>query len=193
MKLALVTSALALLIQGADSEKAQASATVVSACPGVVQGVYYYRGQTRLWERKQEKAPSKSTFNASLVRSCKYTIWVAHHWKHKARAARQSYLVWYKERKEAATRKLATGALTSDWACIHSHEGDWNANTGNGYYGGLQMDYGFMQSYGAEFLDKWGTADNWPVWAQVTAATRARDSGRGYSPWPNTARMCGLL
>jgi hypothetical protein len=76
--------------------------------------------------------------------------------------------------------------------CIHRYEGAWTSNTGNGYYGGLQMDYGFMRSYGAEFVERWGTADNWPVWAQLEAAARAHRSGRGFSPWPNTARFCGL-
>lgn len=89
-------------------------------------------------------------------------------------------------------RQEAYGALTSDWACIHSHEGAWDANTHNGYYGGLQMNWDFMRAYGPEFLARWGTADNWPVWAQVTAANRAKAT-RGYSPWPNTAAMCGLL
>src|SRR5438876_5647928 len=28
----------------------------------------------------------------------------------------------------------------SQWLCIHHYEGSWTANTGNGYYGGLQMD-----------------------------------------------------
>jgi hypothetical protein len=66
------------------------------------------------------------------------------------------------------------------------------------------MDYGFQLSYGPEFLRKWGTADHWPVWAQITAARRARDgwynpyrharySARGYYPWPNTARYCHLI
>ena len=31
--------------------------------------------------------------------------------------------------------------------CIHSHEGAWDANTGNGYYGGLQADMEFMSAY----------------------------------------------
>ena len=66
------------------------------------------------------------------------------------------------------------------------------SNTGNGYYGGLQMDWRFMQRYGPEFVARWGTADNWPVWAQLEAAARAHDSGRGFTPWPNTARACGL-
>ena len=83
--------------------------------------------------------------------------------------------------------------LTNAFLCIHRYEGAWTSNTGNGYYGGLQMDYGFMRNYGAEFVRRWGTADNWPVWAQLEAAARAHRSGRGFSPWPNTARACGLL
>jgi hypothetical protein len=105
---------------------------------------------------------------------------------------------------EAAKRAEAEAALRqqmgdgAEFACIHRYEGAWNSNTGNGYYGGLQMDLGFQRTYGPEFISRWGTADNWPVWAQVTAARRARDGyagygARGYGPWPNTARSCGLL
>jgi hypothetical protein len=89
-------------------------------------------------------------------------------------------------------RVIQSASDIGAWLCIHNGEGAWNSNTGNGYYGGLQMDYGFMSSYGGEYMKQWGTADNWPVWAQINAARRARDSGRGYSPWPNTARACGL-
>jgi Transglycosylase-like domain len=89
-------------------------------------------------------------------------------------------------------------AQISDWLngaflCIHRYEGSWTSNTGNGYYGGLQMDRRFMQIYGPEFIARWGTADNWPAWAQLETAARAHDAGRGFSPWPNTARFCGLL
>lgn len=79
------------------------------------------------------------------------------------------------------------------WVCIHNGEGAWNDNTGNGFYGGLQMDYGFMQSYGPELLATKGTADHWTPAEQMTVAERARASGRGYYPWPNTARACGLI
>jgi hypothetical protein len=82
--------------------------------------------------------------------------------------------------------------LERAFLCIHRYEGAWDADTGNGYYGGLQMDYGFMDRYGADYLRRWGTADNWPAWAQVAAAVRAYRSGRGFGPWPNTARACGL-
>jgi hypothetical protein len=77
--------------------------------------------------------------------------------------------------------------------CIHRGEGAWNANTGNGYYGGLQMDYGFMRTYGSEYLSRYGTADRWPPSVQIAVAYKAYRSGRGFGPWPNTARACGVL
>ena len=83
--------------------------------------------------------------------------------------------------------------LHDAFVCIHGYEGPWDARTGNGYYGGLQMDVPFQSLYGGDFLGRWGTADNWPVWAQITTAVRAYQSGRGFFPWPNTARACGLL
>lgn len=89
-------------------------------------------------------------------------------------------------------RQLASSWLVGAFMCIHSHEGAWDANTGNGYHGGLQMDASFEAAYGAEYVSRWGGAENWPVWAQVNAAIRAYQSGRGFSPWPQTARMCGL-
>ena len=83
--------------------------------------------------------------------------------------------------------------LGDSFKCIHGFEGAWDSNTGNGYYGGLQMDLTFQSRYGPEFLARWGTADRWPPWAQLRAATRAYQSGRGFTPWPNTARFCGLI
>jgi hypothetical protein len=83
-------------------------------------------------------------------------------------------------------------SLHDSFECIHAFEGAWDSNTGNGYYGGLQTDLSFQSLYGPEFLARWGTADNWPPWAQLQAAVRAYQSGRGFTPWPNTARFCGL-
>lgn len=83
--------------------------------------------------------------------------------------------------------------LNDAFTCIHRYEGAWTANTGNGYYGGLQMDIAFQSHYGADFMRLWGTADHWPPRAQIQAAVRAHQSGRGFYPWPNTARACGLL
>jgi hypothetical protein len=93
---------------------------------------------------------------------------------------------------ENLTRPRLSGWLLEAFTCIHGNEGAWNSNTGNGYYGGLQMDIDFQRNYGMEYLHRWGTADNWPIWAQLHAALRAYSSGLGFGPWPNTARYCGL-
>ena len=78
------------------------------------------------------------------------------------------------------------------WLCIHRYEASWHAHTGNGYYGGLQMDLDFQRFYAAWLLREKGTADHWTPLEQMWVAERAhRDSG--FWPWPNTARMCGLL
>ncbi len=78
------------------------------------------------------------------------------------------------------------------WLCIHSYEAGWYAHTGNGYYGGLQMDLTFQRFYAARLLRAKGTADHWTPLEQMWVAERAhRDSG--FWPWPNTARLCGLL
>ena len=83
------------------------------------------------------------------------------------------------------------------WLCIHRHERSpsqgWRTNTGNGYYGGLQMDISFQRTYGARLLRTKGTADRWTPLEQIWVALKAHGSGRGFHPWPNTARACGLL
>jgi len=78
--------------------------------------------------------------------------------------------------------------------CIAEHEshGDWSISTGNGYYGGLQMDRAFQRTYAPRLYRAKGTADNWTREEQMRTAERAIRS-RGFSPWPNTARMCGVL
>jgi hypothetical protein len=76
--------------------------------------------------------------------------------------------------------------------CVHRHESiRWEAATGNGYYGGMQADIGFQRAYAPDHLARWGTANNWPWWAQLEMAYRGW-LFRGWQPWPNTSRVCGL-
>jgi hypothetical protein len=77
------------------------------------------------------------------------------------------------------------------WLCIHRYEGSW-ADSGGPYWGGFQMDLSFQQTYGGWLLRHKGTADHWSPLEQIWVAVRASHS-RGFSPWPNTARYCGLL
>lgn len=84
--------------------------------------------------------------------------------------------------------------LVRSFHCIYRYENGgygWRANTGNGYYGGLQMDRDFMATWGPEFYRRWGTANRWPREVQLTVAIRAYFH-RGFQPWPTTSRWCGL-
>ena len=78
------------------------------------------------------------------------------------------------------------------WLCIHRYEGSWS-DPNPPYYGGLQMDLHFQQTYAPALLRLKGTADHWTPLEQMWAAERAHRSGRGFYPWPNTARYCGLI
>jgi hypothetical protein len=55
------------------------------------------------------------------------------------------------------------------------------------------MDRPFMQTYGHDMIARHhgGLADTWSPVEQILVAERAYKT-RGYEPWPNTSRMCGL-
>lgn len=79
--------------------------------------------------------------------------------------------------------------------CIHRHEAAWT-NPGltwdgrrSKYYGGLQMDKEFQRRWGLVFYRRWGTANKWPVWAQLETGARAVRV-ISYSPWPQTRKPC---
>jgi hypothetical protein len=112
-------------------------------------------------------------------------------------------LRWRREHRKVARlqrRLQATGhvlparGIVRDFLCVYGGENagyGWSANTGNGYYGGLQMDLDFQRTWGREFFAEWGTADHWPAEVQIAVAIRAYFH-RGWQPWPNTSRACGL-
>lgn len=151
------------------------------SCPYARLGVSFYRGRF-IFHQIQRKA-SLPTWRKP--RNCADARYLANVWAKRAHVARVKTALW---RKNAAIRERR--ALYEKWRCIHEHEGAWDANTGNGYYGGLQMDLSFQQAHGPQFLARWGTANNWPVWAQIEAAENAYAT-RGFGPWPNTRLMCG--
>lgn len=111
------------------------------------------------------------------TRSTKYAAWVYHHWK------RVNWKV---------IQQFRAVPLRGSWRCIHQYEGSWN-DRGAPYYGGLQMNITFQNHYGHYLLRTKGTADRWTPLEQMWVATKAYMSGRGFYPWPNTARACGLI
>jgi len=81
---------------------------------------------------------------------------------------------------KAAAANFASGGSVWDKIAQCESGGNWAANTGNGYYGGLQFDMSTWQSYGGS-----GRPDQNSRAAQIAVATKVRDANGGYSAWPN--------
>lgn len=96
-------------------------------------------------------------------------------------------------RRETAAGKYYKSPHAALWYLVNDNEckDNWPCNTGNGYYGGLQMDRKFQRTYNPAAYALWGTANNWPIAAQMLAADRAYAS-RGLKPWPHSYAAYGL-
>lgn len=97
----------------------------------------------------------------------------------------------WRRRSAAAYRSAQHPPHLQALLCIHRHEGSWRDGSAP-YYGGLQMDLGFQQTYGGWLYRKKGTADHWAPLEQIWTAEKAVRA-RGFWPWPSTARLCGVL
>jgi hypothetical protein len=162
----------ALALAFASSSSGE-SARVVRVDAGLVKAIRHYRVATLRLHRVMggPAAVLEPVRHASLERA--RTVW----WR----------------RTVAVRRRFAAGPPHRNaWLCLHRYEGSWR-DDGGPYYGGLQMDIGFQQHYGRVLLRTKGTADHWTPLEQMWVAERAYRAGRGFSPWPNTARYCGLI
>ncbi len=137
-----------------------------------------YRRATWHWERVIGLPHTSTATSADPSPDPAYRRWVRNLWR---------------QRATRIARKGQHPPHRAQWLCLHRYEGAWNANTGNGYYGGLQMNLAFQRVFGAYLLRKKGTADKWTPAEQMWVAERAHASGAGFLPWPNTARICGLI
>ena len=136
--------------------------------------------------------------NAPLVRRLRRTVW---HWQAVMGERRTTVklslrsvpaLRYWRRQARSVARVASHPPHKTGWLCIHRYEGSWS-DSNDPYWGGLQMDRGFMSSYAPGELLRRGWADRWTALEQMWVAERAHRSGRGYWPWPNTARACGLV
>lgn len=134
-----------------------------------------------------------------LVRRLRRTVW---RWQAVMGIRRRAYprarlhaaqaLRYWRRQARYVSRLAAHPPHKRGWLCIHRYEGGWQ-DAGDPYWGGLQMDRGFMSTYAPRVLLRRGWANRWTPLEQMWVAERAHSSGRGYWPWPNTARFCGLV
>jgi len=129
-----------------------------------------YRAETWRWQALMGSSRTPGSISPSTRGVLRY--WV--------RAAGRAY------------QKAIRPPHRSAWVCIHRYEGSWR-DSGDPYWGGLQMDRGFMAGYAPRYLLRRGFADSWSPLEQMWVAERAYRSGRGFYAWPNTARYCGLI
>ena len=143
----------------------------------LLQGITSKQKETWKFERLMGKPPTPASDIVFRTTSLRYRRWAFSLWAHRA----------------TQVRRLALHPPhLNAWLCIHRYEGSWT-DDGAPYYGGLQMDLGFQSRYGRRLLHRKGTANHWTPLEQMWVAERAYKSGRGFYPWPNTARWCGLL
>ncbi|MGI9110746.1 MAG: transglycosylase family protein [Gaiellaceae bacterium] len=162
----------------ARPQLADARSTRVS----LVEQIDDYRTETWRWQKLMRSPRTPTTYSERKIDSNTYRAWVRDLWRRRALAAE---------------RRAAAPPHRSQWLCIHLHERHpaqgWATQTGNGFFGGLQMNISFQRTYGPELLRRKGTANRWTAIEQMWVAERAYQSGRGFHPWPNTARSCGLI
>ena len=174
--LALVIALGALLTASTGAARSR-SATYAVPDSSLVRQIEHYRHVTWRWQRVMSLPITSGSSTYRTDPSLRYRRWVRNLWR--TRAARTQ-------------RKAHHPPYLGAWLCIHRYEASWH-DGGAPYYGGLQMDVSFQLHYARRLYRAKGTADHWTPLEQIWAAEKARRGGLGFSPWPNTARLCGVL
>lgn len=138
------------------------------------------RKEVRHWQKVMHRERSVPKVRGSELRTA-------------STAFKERALVHWSRRVRRARAKAADPPHEREFRCIKRHEGPWDANTGNGYYGGLQMDVTFQRSYGNRLFRVKGLAHRWTPIEQIWVGEHAVHEGRGFHPWPTSARRCGLI
>ena len=174
----LLASVVALLALFALALTVPAATTSVhaQAGPPLLQQIREDRAKTWRWQRVMGRPRTKVRPRERRDRSPAYLLRLRDSWN--ARAVR-------------ARKRGHRPPHLQAWRCIHRYEGAWN-DPNAPYYGGLQMDLSFQRTYGRRLLRSKGTADHWTPLEQMWVAEKAHRAGRGFHPWPTTARLCGL-
>jgi hypothetical protein len=126
-------------------------------------------------------------FNASLIRSCRYTVWVAHRWKRRLSRVRSDYLdylAWKRRQLLVSQRSLSSatsyGSSYCGASCVQCESGGnpQAVSPGGRYWGLFQFDYSTWVAHGGS-PGSYGNAD---AATQSAVASRVR-----YQAWP----VCG--
>jgi hypothetical protein len=137
-------------------------------------GINWHRARTWSLQDRAGVSRTRAAYAERRTQSIAFLNWIDRLWLERQRAAHR-----------LASRRSALNHR-SLWLCIHSGEGAWNANTGNGYYGGLQMTSGWGGVARPDLLS--------PSAQMQLAERQYRASGYSHAwlegQWPNTSPPC---
>ena len=176
MLIALVALAVFVLVFASSADAATTSQAKLRKSETVVA---WYKGPGR-WHLRP-----RYTFCADL----RSPLSAGRCWRHREN------LRWHRARVARLTPRPTLSHLAG-WLCIHSREGAWK-DSGDPYWGGLQMGWGFMRAYGGSLLKK-GPASNWTPLEQMAVAEGGFVMNGGShswmrSQWPMTFPPCAHL
>jgi hypothetical protein len=143
----------------------------------VIRKIKRYQRITWRWQRLMGVPRTRNRGRYARIRDIDYRLHVMRQWRRRA---------------IGASRRGHNPPHESAWRCIQRYEGPWR-DEWDPYWGGLQMDRSFMRRYAPRHLLRRGWANRWTPIEQMWVAERAHRAGRGFYPWPNTARVCGLI
>jgi len=175
-----IITTIAMMGQTTAQAKDRFNSKLITQCPKVVAGIQFYKGRTWTLQLAMQRKLTPSRNHEYWTKSCKYARWIATKWRKRARTEFANYL---------------HPPHLKQFMCIHRYEAGWDQTdnaTHRTYFGGLQMDIEFQKTYGINLYREKGTADHWTWLEQIWVAERAYQT-RGFHPWPNTARYCGLI
>ena len=87
---------------------------------------------------------------------------------------------------EAPAANFASGGTVWDQIAECESGGNWAANTGNGYYGGLQFNPDTWRAYGGSGMPHENSREQ-----QIAVAERVRAAEGGYGAWPHCGAQFG--
>lgn len=134
--------------------------------------------------------PSLSCRAHSQLMNLKHARYVCQKGRHYTKKWSCTAVKWLKREYNQTMTALHPVAVSSHyggWMCIHSGEGAWDSQTGNGYYGGLQMSYGWAGRVANAALL---SANEQIAVADEVAREHGYNDGWMRHQWPNTYPPC---
>ena len=150
VRLLVLAGALSIALGAATQTEPHAANSSAKVRLAQLDAIADYRTETWRWQALMSKQKTPTYFSERRSQDLAYLRWMRDLWRTRA---------------GKAERLAQNPPHRRQWLCIHRYERHpgqgWATRTGNGYYGGLQMDISFQRTYGGELLRRKGTANRW--------------------------------